>query len=67
MNGQRTAVETHSGGVAVGGANLQADRCHSQYEKHNVAGMTKEEGGGGVKRGVDGWRMAPLLCASRCC
>lgn len=66
MNGQRTAVETHSGVVEVGGANLQADRRHSQYEKHNVAGMTKEEGGGGVKRDVDEWMMTPLLCASRC-
>lgn len=36
--------ECGGGGGGVGGTNLQAEQRHSQYEKHNVAGMT--EGGG---------------------
>lgn len=56
MNGQKQAfhrgdcglhpLRIHvcgGGGGGSGGTNLQAERRHSQYEKHNVAGMT--EGG----------------------
>lgn len=30
-------------------SDLQAERRHSQYEKHNVAGMTEGGGGDDVK------------------
>lgn len=37
------------GGGGAGRTNLQAERRHSQYEKHNAAGMT-EGGDEDVKR-----------------